>query len=63
MKNENALSTERKPTAEELNAAIAMFCGYDGTNEQPEMACTVRQFGAAEVVTVAQDFNLLANPE
>ena len=63
MKNENALSTERQPTAEEHNAAIAIFCSYGGSNEQLEMACTIRQFGAAKVVTVAQDFNLLANPE
>lgn len=63
MKDENALSIERQPSPEELEAAIANICHYDFTVQERDMARLMMNYGKANVITVTQDVKQLMKPE
>jgi len=62
MINENALSTERQPSPEELAEAIAKVCHYDFTAQEREMARQMQNYGKVNTITVTQDVKQLINP-
>lgn len=63
MIDKNSLSTERKPSPEELTAAVNAACQYNPLDEQQELARLTRMCGPVRVITATQDFNQLVNPD
>lgn len=63
MIDNNALSTERQPSPEELAAAVKSASHYDPSEERRELARLTRMCGPVITITATQYFNQLFNPD